>query len=69
MPVLKGVVDFTYVILPEMLPRVGVRNVDGEADVIIERDLKLGVYKSLLETQNYKLYVVMDEGYVLMNPR
>ena len=66
MPVLKEIGDFRYVVLPEMLPRVGIDNVYVNRDPAIKSVLVNGQYQPVVATADYEIYAVGETGYIVM---
>ncbi|MGF6096032.1 glucosyltransferase domain-containing protein [Pseudomonas sp. 18175] len=66
MPVLKEIGAFGYVVLPEMLPRVGVDNVYMNRDPAIKSVLGNGQYQPVVATADYEIYAVGETGYIVM---
>ncbi|MNO90059.1 hypothetical protein D3C76_815590 [compost metagenome] len=66
LPALKYVLNINYFVLAEMLPRAGLINVVHDNPPLTARRFADGHFQPLVRNKFYRLYVVENNGYIVM---
>lgn len=65
-PALKYVLNIDFLLLPEIMPRVGITNVFGVDAEHNEGVISSGSYTAVVNNKFYNIYIVGGDGYIVM---